>query len=59
MRGHLIKKKSLSTLDPHRDENDLKKGFNCVVPYGDWEGGDVVLWELGKRVETGDIDFDT
>lgn len=37
--------------NPHRDENDFKKGFNCVVPYGDWDGGDVVLWELGKRVE--------
>lgn len=36
---------------PHRDWEDVKKGYNCVVPYGDWEGGDLLLWELRKRVE--------
>ena len=30
----------------HRDERDVKRGFNCVVPYGEWEGGDLLLWEI-------------
>ena len=33
----------------HRDERDTKKGFNCVVPYGEWEGGDLLLWEIRQR----------
>ena len=33
----------------HRDDRDA--GFNCVIPYGSWKGGDVLLWELRLRVE--------
>ena len=29
----------------------MKEGFNCVIPYGEWEGGDVMLWEIAMRVE--------
>ena len=25
--------------------------FNCVVPYGDWEGGDLLLWEPRQRIQ--------
>ena len=35
----------------HRDTNDSIEGFNCFVPYGNWQGGDLLLWELRKRVE--------
>ena len=35
----------------HKDYKDHKDSFNCVIPYGDWEGGDVLLWDLRKRVE--------
>ena len=34
-----------------KDYKDAKGSFNCVIPYGDWEGGDVLLWDLRKRVE--------
>ena len=36
---------------PYRDTRDMKEGFNCVIPYGEWEGGEVMLWEIGMRVE--------
>ena len=29
----------------------MKEGFNCVIPYGEWEGGDVMSWEIGMRVK--------
>ena len=35
----------------HKDYKDAKDSFNCVIPYGDWEGCDVLLWDLRKRVE--------
>ena len=35
----------------HRDFRDATNSLNCVVPYGDWMGGDLLLWELRKRVE--------
>ena len=34
----------------HRDERDTKKGYNCVVPYGEWDGGDLLLWEIRQRI---------
>lgn len=30
----------------HRDQNDTSRGPNCVVPYGNWSGGDVLLWKI-------------
>ena len=35
---------------PHRDTQDMKEGFNCVIPYGKLEGGDVILLEIRMRV---------
>ena len=35
----------------HRDLRDTKDGFNCVIPYGDWEGGDLLLWEIRQRLQ--------
>jgi len=35
----------------HRDYEGAKNGFSCLVPYGDWKGGDVLLWEVCKRIE--------
>ena len=34
----------------HRDEMDAKRELNCVVPYGEWEGGDLLLWEIRQRI---------
>ena len=36
---------------PHKDYADAKEAYNCVVPYGDWEGREVILWDLKKQVE--------
>ena len=35
----------------HKDYADAKEAYNCVVTYGDWEGGEVILWDIKKRVE--------
>ena len=37
--------------EPHRDDEDAKLGYNCVVPYRDWSGGDLLLWDLKMRIE--------
>ena len=34
----------------HSDERDAKRRFNCVVPYGEWEEGDLLLWEIRQRI---------
>ena len=31
---------------PHKDYADAKEAFNCVIPYGDWQGGKIILWDL-------------
>ena len=31
---------------PHKDDADAKEAFNCVIPYGDWQGGKIILWDL-------------
>ena len=36
---------------PHKDYADAKEAFNCVIPYGDWQGGEIILWDLKQRVE--------
>jgi hypothetical protein len=35
----------------HRDKHDEPKGFNAVVPFGDYNGADLLLWPLEARVE--------
>ena len=25
----------------HKDYRDAKDSYNCVIPYGDWQGGDL------------------
>ena len=27
---------------PHKDDADAKKAFNCVIPYRDWQGGEII-----------------
>ena len=43
----------------HRDVNDDPGGFNAVVPFGLFEGADILLWPLEARVEfrRGDVLF--
>ncbi|RPB19192.1 hypothetical protein L211DRAFT_853460 [Terfezia boudieri ATCC MYA-4762] len=31
---------------PHRDGNDVKNSMNCVIPWGSWEGADLLFWEV-------------
>ena len=38
-------------LKTHQDWKDYKKGFNAVVPWGDYEGGELTMWPLGLRWE--------
>ena len=33
----------------HLDFSD--SGFNCVVPWGEYKGGSLVLWQLGMIIE--------
>ena len=40
-----------STLQHHQDWKDIKSAPNAVVPYGVWEGGDLVLWQANCIVE--------
>ena len=35
----------------HKDYADAKEAYNCIIPYGDWQGGEVILWDLKKKVE--------
>ncbi|KAF8444359.1 hypothetical protein BGX38DRAFT_1197216 [Terfezia claveryi] len=36
---------------PHKDQEDTGEGYNCIVPFGNWHGGDLLLWEINKRIE--------
>jgi hypothetical protein len=38
-------------LKAHQDWKDYKKGFNAVVPWGNYEGGELTMWPLGLRWE--------
>jgi hypothetical protein len=45
--------------EEHRDPNDAFYGVSCVCPFGDYEGGDLICWELEAIVELkpGDLFF--
>ena len=49
--GLAINQNQDSSGGAHRDMRDTRAGFNCVVPYGDWEGGDLLLWEPRQRIQ--------
>ena len=36
---------------PYKDYADAKEALNCVIPYGDWQGGEIILWDLKQQVE--------
>ena len=36
---------------PHKDYSDAKQAFNCVFSYGDWQGGEIILWDLKQKVQ--------
>ena len=36
---------------PHRDTTDVKHSLNCVIPWGDYEGADLLFREIRKRVQ--------
>ena len=38
-------------VENHKDYANSKEAYNCVIPYGDWEGGGVIIWDLKKKVE--------
>ena len=44
---------------PHYDHMDRPDGLCCVVPFGDFRGGDLVFRDLGFRIkfEAGDVLF--
>ena len=31
---------------PHKDSKDAFYGYSCVFPFGEFTGGDLILWEL-------------
>ena len=35
----------------HVDWKDTKSVFNCLIPWGNWTGGDLVLWPLKMRIQ--------
>lgn len=35
----------------HKDKGDWKHGFACLVPVGEYTGGDLLLQELGLQIE--------
>ncbi len=35
----------------HQDWKDGQQTYNCVIPYGEWSGGDLILWPLKLRVQ--------
>lgn len=37
-------------VDRHLDWKDNKPSYNCLIPWGSWSGGDLVLWPLKARV---------
>jgi len=37
--------------DPHKDNNDCKNAFCMIVVFGEFEGGDLVLSEIGIVIE--------
>ena len=43
----------------HQDWQDDIKGFNAVVPWGNWEGGELTMWPLKLRwqLQPGDAVF--
>jgi hypothetical protein len=36
---------------PHRDVKEEKHGYSCVCACGEYEGGDLILYELGVVIE--------
>ena len=36
---------------PHQDTADVKHSFNCVIPWGEWDGADLLFWKIQKRVQ--------
>ena len=30
----------------HKDYVDAKEAFNCIIPYGAWQGGEIIVWDL-------------
>jgi len=47
------------TTKEHKDGKDAKFGVSCVCPFGDYEGGELICWELEVIVELklGDLFF--
>ena len=45
--------------DPHKDDNDCLYGFCVIVVFGNFEGGNLILSEIGVviRIEGGYIIF--
>lgn len=37
--------------EPHRDVKERKFGMSCLSPFGEYEGGHLVLWELETVIE--------
>ena len=33
-------------LQPHQDWKDVKSPTDAVIPYGDYDGGDLILWQV-------------
>ena len=37
--------------NPHRDPADARNSLTCVIPWGEWKGGDLLFWEIQKQVQ--------
>ena len=45
------KNKSPVQTKPHRDVKEGKYGYSCVCACGDYQGGELILYELGVVIE--------
>jgi hypothetical protein len=32
--------------ETHANLKDELQTYNCVIPYGEWDGGDLILWPI-------------
>lgn len=49
--GVAINQRQRDNGEAHWDYRDGRAKFNLAIPYGMWQGGDMVLWGLGKKIE--------
>ena len=52
--GLAVNEGQMKCRKPHKDFANAKEALNCVISYGDWQGGKIILWDLKQQVELKD-----